>query len=150
MYQRDYILRMIEMMARLIAGILKLIKTGDLNQASQSLQNAYGTVFRNESPELKAIPEDTLIETLLNKYNHSTGHMEILAELFYAEAELLTAEKISAESISFYRKSLILFEYVDKEYRSYSQERQDKMLVIRKKLTMPGLKIGWSCETEDT
>ena len=30
MYQRDYLLRMIEMIAQLIAGILKLIKTGNL------------------------------------------------------------------------------------------------------------------------
>lgn len=41
MYQKDFILRMIEMIADLIALILGLIKKGDLPQASQLLENAY-------------------------------------------------------------------------------------------------------------
>jgi hypothetical protein len=40
MYQKDYILRMLEMLATLIAGILGLIKKGDLQQASHALENA--------------------------------------------------------------------------------------------------------------
>ena len=37
MYQRDYILRMIEMIAELVAGILGLIKKGDLEKASDAI-----------------------------------------------------------------------------------------------------------------
>ena len=134
MYQRDYILRMIEMLARLIAGILKLIKSGDMNQASQALQNAYGVAFQNESLTLKTIPEEELIETLLQVHNYTTGHLEMLAELFFAEAGLLLAEKKYAQSMLFYRKSLSLYEYIDRETHSYSQERQDRMKEIKERL----------------
>jgi tetratricopeptide (TPR) repeat protein len=135
MYQRDFILRMIEMIARLIAGILKLIKTGELNQASQALQNAYGVAFKHEALNLKTIPEEKLLATLVLEHQYTTGHLEMLAELFYAEAEILLAEKEITESISFYRKSLALYEYIDKDYRAYSQARQDRIQAIKDRIT---------------
>jgi hypothetical protein len=134
MYKRDYILRMIEMIAQLIGGILKLIKTGDLNRASQDLQSAYRLAFQHDSLKLKDIPEEKLIDTLIGEYHYTTGHMEMLAELFYTEAELLKAEKEQAESLLYYRKSLALYEYIDKDYRAYSQERQDIMNTIKERL----------------
>ena len=134
MYQRDYILRMIEMLAQVIAAILKLIKTGDLNQASQRLQSAYGMAFRHEALKLKSLPEEGLVDTLLQEYLYTNGHLEMLAELFYADAELLLAENKIAQSMAYYRKSLALLEYIDKEYRSYSQERQDRMQAIKERL----------------
>lgn len=134
MYQRDYILRMIEMIAQLIGGILKLIKTGDLNRASQDLQSAYRLAFQHDSLKLKDIPEEKLIDSLLQEYHYTTGHLEMLAELFYTEAELLMAEKKETDSLLFYRKSLSLYEYIDKDYSAYSQERQDKIQAIRERL----------------
>jgi NADPH-dependent glutamate synthase beta subunit-like oxidoreductase len=38
MYQKDYILRMLEMLSDLIALILGLIKKGDIRQASERLE----------------------------------------------------------------------------------------------------------------
>jgi hypothetical protein len=134
MYQRDFILRMIEMLAQLIAGILKLIKTGDINQASQALQNAYGVAFKHEALNLKAIPEEKLVDTLLQDHHYTTGHLEMLAVLFYAEAELLLAEKNYEDSMLYYRKSLTLYEHIENEYRSYSQERHDRIEEIRNRL----------------
>jgi hypothetical protein len=134
MYQRDYILRMIEMLAQLIAGILKLIKTGDINQASHALENAYRFAFQHDSLNLRALPEEKLIENLLKEFHFTNGHLEMLAELFYAEAELLRAEEKHTASFLLYRKSLALYEYIDRESRSYSQDRQDKMLQIGDRL----------------
>jgi hypothetical protein len=119
---------------RKTGGILKLIKTGNLNQASQALQNAYGVAFKQESLQLKAIPDGELIETLLKEHNYTTAHLEMLAELFYAEAGLALAEKRYADGLQFYQKSLTLYEFIDREYRSYSQERQDRMKEIRDRM----------------
>ncbi|MBN2273683.1 MAG: hypothetical protein JXR41_08875 [Bacteroidales bacterium] len=140
MYQRDYILRMIEMLAQLIAAILKYIKSGDLSKASQSLQSAYSMVFHDEVPKLRSLPEEGMIDTLLQEYLYTNGHLEMLAELFYADAELLLAEKKIPESLSYYRKSLTLLEYIDKEYKSYSRERQDRIMAVRERLKDDSLK----------
>jgi hypothetical protein len=134
MYQRDYILRMIEMLVQLIAGILKLIRTGDTNQASRALESAYNFAFQHDSFKLRDIPEEVLIEILLKELHYTTGHLEMLAELFYAEAELLRAEEKHTDSNLLYRKSLALYEDIDRESRSYSPDRQDKMRLIRERL----------------
>jgi hypothetical protein len=132
---------MIEMIAQLIAGILKLIRTGDLNRASQDLQSAYRLAFQHDSLKLKDISEDKLIDTLIREFHYTTGHLEMLAELFYAEAELLWAEKKQTESLLYYRKSLALYEYIDKDYRAYSQERLDKIQAIKERLAEESLRI---------
>jgi hypothetical protein len=140
MYQRDYILRMIEMIAQLIAGILKLIRSGDVQQASKALQSAYGLAFQHEAIGLKEIPEEKLLDNLLNGYHYTTGHLEMLSDLFFAEAELSMAEKKIGESRLYYKKTLVLLNYIDKEYRSYSQERQNRILAIKEILADESLK----------
>ena len=105
-----------------------------MNQASQALQNAYGVAFKQDSLQLKAIPDGELIETLRKKHNYTTAHLEMLAELFYAEAGLALAEKRYADSLQFYQKSLTLYEFIDREYRSYSKDRLDRMQWIREQL----------------
>ena len=125
----------------MVAAILKLIKSGDLHQASQTLQNAYGMAFQHDAFKLKTLPEEGLIDTLLQEYLYTSGHLEMLAELYYADAELLLAEKKIDKSMSCYRKTLAILEYIDKESRSYSQERQDRMRAIRGRLEDDSLKI---------
>jgi hypothetical protein len=58
----------------------------------------------------------------------------MLAELFNAEAELCLAQGIIAGSLSYSRKSLKLFEFIDKEYKTYSQERIDKMEALKERI----------------
>ena len=48
MYQKDYILRMIEMIGDLMAGILGLIRKGKFDQASQGLSDIYRHMLRED------------------------------------------------------------------------------------------------------
>jgi hypothetical protein len=134
MYQKDYILRMIEMLGDLIAGILGLIKKGDLIMASEKLDNLYYNLLKEDAAFFRSLPEKELTDTLLKKHNYTNGHLEIVAELFNVEAELCLANGDKAETLKYSRKSLVLFEFIDKEYRTYSQERIDKMEQIRQRI----------------
>jgi hypothetical protein len=58
MYQKDYILRMIEMLGDLIAAILGLIKKGDYNQASERLGSIYYDTLKEDF--FRAISKDEL------------------------------------------------------------------------------------------
>ncbi len=135
MYQKDFILRMIEMIADLIAGILGLIKKGDYGQASQNLDNAYFNFLKQDASFFRSISKEKLTDELIKEHNYTNGHLEILAELFYAEAELLYAKGNCIESIEYYEKTLILYEFVAKESKSYSINRQSKMLMIQHRIT---------------
>jgi hypothetical protein len=131
MYQKDYILRMIEMLGELIAGILGLIKKGDLIQAEEKLESIYYGMLREDSAFFRDIPEDELTNRLLHQHNYTNGHLEVLAELFNAEAELCLARNNKPGCLEYSKRSLRLFRFVDQEYRTYSQDRIDKMEEIR-------------------
>jgi hypothetical protein len=138
MYQKDYILRMIDMLGDLIAGILGLIKKGELEQATEKLENLYYGMLKEDSAFFRDIPENELTDRLLYQHNYNNGHLEVLAELFNAEAELCLAQGNKPGSLEYSRRSLRLFEFIDTEYRTYSQERIDKMEAIRERIRTIG------------
>jgi hypothetical protein len=134
MYQKDYILRMIEMLGDLIAGILGLIKKGEYKQASEQLGKIYYDMLKEDAAIFRAIPADELTNNLLQEHNYTNGHLEILAELFNAEAELEMAQGNKPGCAEYSTKSLILFEFIDREQKTYTPERLKKMSTIRERI----------------
>jgi len=134
MYQKDYILRMAEMVARLLAGLLGLINKKEYTRASEQLSTIYHDILKEDASFFRSIPEAELTNKLLEEHNYTNGHLEILAELFNAEAELEYAQGMKMDSLEFSRKSLVLFEFVDTEMKIYSDERIKKMEAIKRRI----------------
>ena len=105
MYQRDYMLRLIATLGDLIAGILGLIKKGDLQQASEELDRLYPDMLRRDAAFFRELPEEGLTNTLLHQLDYTNGHLEILAELFNTEAELHMSRGDKAGLYGFFQKS---------------------------------------------
>jgi hypothetical protein len=126
---------MIEMFGDLIRAIIRLIAKGDFNQATEKLNEAYYFMLRKDAGFFQYIPTINLTTTLLQDHNYTNDHLEILAELFYAEAELQYAQGKRADASTYYEKSLILMEFVDKENKTYSADRQERILQIRNKIS---------------
>ena len=125
-FQKDFILRMIEMIGEFIALLLGLIKKGDIEEATKSLDKAYNTFLREDASFFRAIPSDKLTDDLLQKHNYTNQHLEILAELFYAEAELRYTKQDWKSSLEFYQKSLLLLDFVERENKAFSMEKQTR------------------------
>jgi hypothetical protein len=134
MYQRDYILRMIEMIGQLIAAIMGKIRKGEYETASRQLSNLYYDVLKEDASFFRNLDEKDMTKNLLKLHNYTNDHLEILAELFNVEAELNLARGDKKATLEFSRKSLILFDFVDSETRTYSLERINKMESIRKRI----------------
>ena len=134
MYQKDYILRMIEMLGELIAGILGLIKKGDFQQANQSLDKAYYDFLKKDASFFTFIPIEKLTDKLLSEHNYTYGHLEILSELFYAEAEVLYAEGKNTESLEFYEKSLMLCKFVLNESKTFFFDKQPRISLLKNRI----------------
>ena len=134
MYQKDYILRMIEMLGELIRAIVGYITRGDFQPAREKLTEAYLTFLRKDASFFLNIPTDELSTTLLSDHNYTNGHLEILAELLYAEALLLDARGYSADSLVFYEKALKLFTFTDEADKTYSADRIEKISRIRNRI----------------
>ena len=125
---------MIEMIGDLVAAILGKIKTGDYKMASDQLSNIYYDILKEDASYFKSIPEEDLTFKLLHKHNYSNGHLEILAELFNAEAELSLAEGNTTGCIEFSKKALILFKFIDSELKTYTPDRIKKMECLQKRI----------------
>lgn len=134
MIQKDYILRMIEMLGDLLAAVFGLIRKGEFEKAEEALNQIYYDMLKQDAAFFRKIPESELTDHLLNEHNYTNGHLEILAELFNAEAELSLDRGDKESTLSYSRKSLILFEYIDKAYKTFSQDRIDKINTLRERL----------------
>jgi hypothetical protein len=134
MYQRDYILRMIEMLRDFIAGIFGLLKKGDFKQASLSLQNAYYDFLKQDAAFFRKINKEQLTDELIGIHNYTNGHLEILSELFYVEAEILFAEARKQESLEYYEKALLLSEFLEKETKIFSLEKQNRKVALKNRI----------------
>jgi len=133
MYQKDYVLRMIEMIRELIMGILGLIKKGDLDIAGEKIDNLYYDFLKEDAAFFTSIPAEELTKRLLQEHNYTHGHLEILAWLFDTEAELELARGNRKMSQEFSQKSLTLFEFIENEQKTYSLERTEKIEALKKR-----------------
>jgi hypothetical protein len=122
---------MIEMFGDLIAGILSLIKKGDLDKASQAIENVFYDFLKKDAAFFNNIPEKDLTNRLIEEHNFTNGHLEILAELFYAEGELNNTKERKDDALRYYKKSLLLFEFIEREFKTFSVERQSRISKIQ-------------------
>jgi len=135
MYQKDYILRMIEMLGDLLAAIFGLLRKGDYDQATEKLEDVYYDILKEDAAFFRSIPKENLTHELLEKHDYTNGHLEILAELFNAEAELAGAQGKPQGCLEYSEKALLLFEFIDLQQKTLSLERLDKMTLIRDRIT---------------
>ena len=131
MYEKDYILRMIEMLGEFLAAIFGYIKKRNYNQAYELLDRAYSSLLKEDASFFQKIPKNEISEKLVSEHNFTNNHLEILAELFYAQAELKYYEGKKKESMEFYEKS---FDFVDNSSCTYSLDRTSKQKSIKNRI----------------
>ena len=124
MFQKDYILRMVEMIGDLIAAMLGLIKKGDLEQAEKLLERGYMELLRRDAAFFQVIPKEQLTDKLISEHHYENGHLTVLAELFFAEATLNEAQNKLQYSLICYEKAFTLLEFLEKEDKTWSAKRE--------------------------
>lgn len=134
MYQKDYILRMIEMLGDLLAAIFGLVRKGDYDQASEKLERIYYDMLKEDAAFFRSIPKEELTKKLLDEHNFTNGHLEILAGLFNAEAELNLAQGNTSDCIEYSEKALLLFEFIDIKQKTLSLNRLEMMSGLRQRI----------------
>lgn len=135
MYQKDYILRMIEMIGDLIAAILGFIKKGELDKAQEALDNSYYQFLKEDAAYFRRLPKEKLTGHLLEKHNYTNGHLEILSELFFGEAELAKSKGDLSYSLIYYEKSYIILEFIIEKSKTYSMEKNKKLESLKNEIS---------------
>ena len=135
MYQKDYILRMVEIIGDLIATFLGLLKKGDLDQAEKLIERGYTELLRNDAYFFLLIPKEQLTVKLISEHHYEHFHLEILAELFFAEAAMAEAQHKPDHSLACYEKSQTLTEFLELEDKTWSVRREERKAVLREKIS---------------
>ncbi len=134
MFQKDYILRMVEMIGDLIAALLGLIKKGNLEQAEKILERGYYELLRRDASYFQLIPKEQLTDKLLSDHDFTNGHLSVLSELFFAEATLSEAQNKLNNSLICYEKSLILLEFLEEEDKTWSAQREERKILLKERI----------------
>lgn len=135
MYEKDYIMRMIEAFARMLAAILGFKQKGELDKARALIEEAYDTILKVSSGELKAYDQEQW-EQFCSK--RSPEELEMLADLLKVEGEILldTGNTEGADALLF--KALQLFRLTDSQSHAYSVTRVDKISQLEQRLSGSG------------
>jgi hypothetical protein len=131
MYEKDYILRMIEMLGDLLRAIFGWIGKGKLEEAETKINEAYLTFLRKDAGFFHRIPEADLTAVLLSDHHYTHGHLEVLAGLMHAEGALYEAKGESRLAAGFFRKSLRVYTFLEENDRTWSEARRDTMATLR-------------------
>ena len=122
------------MIGDLIAAFLGLIKKGDLDQAEKLLERGYMELLRNDAAFFQIIPKEQLTDKLISEHHYENGHLTVLAELLFAEATLNEAQNKLPYSLTCYEKSLTLLEFLEKEDKTWSASREERMNLLKTRI----------------
>ena len=132
MEQRDYILREIEKISVVLLAITgklkKVISKKDFEQEREMLDHDLDQSVGLNIDQLLTLSEEELKSVLNQERGFNFDNLEYLSDLL-AEMAVLMEED---ESKLAYKKAHYLLEWVDKEGKIFSFERQSKIMALKK------------------
>lgn len=128
MIQKDYILRLTEELAKVLAQLIGK----NTDAALEMLDEAYQHYLKMDRAFLDSLPPDEFLHILTQKHQLHVNHLELLAELLAEEGRLLYKGERLVESKNQIQKALLIFEYLDDHQGLYSFERVLKIGELHK------------------
>jgi hypothetical protein len=132
MYRRDYFLKLVQQFTKVLEKLMGLKEKGDIQQAEQLIHEAYIGLFNLNRATLLNISDHQFIEKMKKDNKLKEEQLEVLAKLFFQDAEIIEGD----EKNNLYTKSLLIFEYLNKEQKMYSFEREDLILQLKQRLIL--------------
>lgn len=120
MIQKDYIERMMQQIAEVIAELLRL----KIDDGLELVQEAYQEWLKIDSNVVDEIPLENLLDVLVEEKGMSVNQLEILATLLYKEGEFWFNDNQWGKCKVKLEKSLTIYHFVDKEQAIFSLDRE--------------------------
>lgn len=132
MEQKDYLMRYFEQLGIVLATLLGFRKKGDGKGGLEVINEALKDMTRMDSQEINAVPEDLLVSELAVKRNLLPDQVKFIAEMLFQEAEFYGMEDRPDEAFLRYRKTYLLYRYIDEKEKTWSQEQADRMILLER------------------
>lgn len=138
MVERDYIMRILQEFFDAIAKVMRRDSPGqepDLSQVQERLKNMYKQFFRKPADFFYESEKEDILANLKQETRSEDdlfARAQMLSELLYQDG--LTKKDIP-EKYMLLEKALYLLEYLDRNSRTFSWDRGQKIEDIRKQMT---------------
>ena len=130
MFEKDYLMRLIQTLLDAINKILNSIDNEDIEGAKKQISDSF-RLLGNEEDYFSKTDYKKLIEFFKSKEGNYLKRVEFLAELIYLEATIEENKILKYEK---FEKSKKLFEYYSEFSKEYSFEINNKLVFIKNEL----------------
>jgi hypothetical protein len=134
MIRKDYLLRYFEELGQVLAKLMGFKEKGDFMGGLELLNETFSSMLHINSGDLNRISSDKLVSYLTDDLQFTLTQVSLVAELLFQEAELYNQLAKQEDANSRYRKVLILYNYINREEKAYSIEREQRSEMIRQLL----------------
>jgi len=134
MEQKDYLMRYIEQLGKVLAYLLGFREKGDSKGGMEVIDESLKDMCKMDSAEINAIPEKLLVEELCHRRKLMLDQIKFIAELLFQEGEFMEMGNRSREAITRYRKSILLLRHIDTVEKTYSLERMQRIEFLESRI----------------
>jgi hypothetical protein len=127
MLERDYIMRLIR---EFMAALQRILEKKEIKTRREKLKEMYEKYVGPYSFYYEADMDAVMKALAEYDEGEQIYRMEMLAELYYAEADTVG----NPDRDFLLEKAYLLYDYIDKNGRTYSLDRKNKMTMIKSKL----------------
>ena len=136
MVERDYIMRLVQDFANMLAKLLRFkVEEPDMTQVQERFNDMYRQFFRRTAVYFYEMDKEDIIEELakdeLSK-SEQCAMIQMLSELLYQDGLI---KKDVSEKCMLLEKALFLFSYLEQNSGTFSWDREQKMVDIQNNLT---------------
>jgi predicted RNA-binding protein len=130
MFQRDYILRLIEEFARLMAALAGLKREGKLDEAFIMIDKAYIKLLKLEPKVVKSLNPDELLPFLQNEMDMNNEGLKMTGELLFEEGMIYVEKGDPVSAANVLGKSKMLILHLMEHETTYSFDWHTKLYEI--------------------
>ena len=132
MEQKDYLLRYIEQLGKVLAALFDFKRREEYSEGLDLINETYVEMLKLDSCDLNSIPEKEIIPRLTDKHLLNHEQLEVAAELLKEEGEIYKLKKEYPRAKHRLKRALLLYDYLEKNDKTFSQERIEKVEKIKR------------------
>ena len=136
MLSQDYIMRQIQqffqVLNTVLTRVIKMKKESDQSDAINYTSEVLKEEFGFDIDQLTNILKEQGIDSLKKETGFVNDHLELLADILYELADSgFDNPETHDQSLSFFKQSLMLFEFIEHDDKTYSIDRNLKITKIK-------------------
>lgn len=132
MIQRDYLLRMIEEAAQVVAALIGMRKGGKYDAMLQLLGETYRAYFPFDGELLRNTEEEDVMTLVLEEYGVEEEKLGVLADLLKEEGQYHFDQGQYEQASASFKRGILILNYLNEQHQEvYSFERMNKLDLLR-------------------